>query len=137
MQQTTTAHSPPLPIHSHNFQFANTLVISNDHAAFPWEQFNFPFWRRWALENISVPVVFAIVYLTLVFLARKWMIQKDPFKLRKVLVIWNVGFSVFSAVAFWRTFPDLWLVLKEKDGFYKSVCSRYIYIKQLTIDGIP
>jgi len=52
------------------------------------------------------------------------MTNRSPYKLKSILVVWNVIFAVFSLVAFLRTFPDLLYALRKPDGFYHSVCSR-------------
>ena len=36
------------------------------------------------------------LYLALVFAGRRWMQDRKPFKLRKPLVLWNLGLAVFS-----------------------------------------
>lgn len=106
------------------FQFGNVVSDSFSHEAFTWERFDFPAWRRWMQQNFSVAVVLAVIYLVLVFSGKRWMANKQPLELRSCLVVWNITFTVFSCLAFWRTFPDLWAVLWV-DGWHKSVCSRF------------
>lgn len=128
---TQSSSEPRLEPLASSFQFANTFSHSANNGPFTWELFDFPFWRQWLLQNFPLAVMCAVTYLVLVFIGRRLMVFKKPYKLKTVLVIWNISFAVFSAMAFWRTFPDLWLVLWQADGFYKSVCSRYTIIQHV------
>ncbi|CAL8113032.1 unnamed protein product [Orchesella dallaii] len=111
----------------HHFEFGNVFTSGHAHMnqAYAWENFDFLFWRGWMSKNFHLAVLICFSYVALVFTGRRWMINRHPYKLKTPLVLWNIAFAAFSFAAFWRTFPDLWLVVwqKEQDGFYKSVCS--------------
>ena len=50
------------------------------------------------------------------------MANREPFKLRKVLFIWNLSLAFFSIMGSLRFVPEVLYVLKNF-GFDYSVCS--------------
>ncbi len=53
-------------------------------------------------------------YVILIFWGQ-WMMQnRQPFKLRRLLTVWNVFLAVFSAIGFARSTPELIASSKKK-----------------------
>ena len=91
--------------------------------------------RDYDYENVSkqltrylpVPVVCSGIYLLLVFSGKSWMKDRPPFKLKTLLVLWNIALSIFSIVAlisFGLGAPLIrnWM----NDGFVNAVCDSDI-----------
>lgn len=68
-------------------------------------------------------VVLSILYVLLAFVGREWMRNREPFRLKKALVLWNFLLAAFSIFGFLRTFPTFIVLLSEPRGLYRSVCT--------------
>ena len=62
---------------------------------FEWEKAH-----PWLEKNWTVSIYCSAVYVALVFLGKRWMSDRQPFSLRRPLVMWNVGLAIFSIVGF-------------------------------------
>jgi len=91
---------------------------------FEWEKFDYLYWRSWMGQRWWWSIIFAAVYVTLVQFGRAYMRNREPFKLKGPLLLWNVCLAVFSTTIFLRTLPELMNILKHDHGFYTSVCTR-------------
>lgn len=69
-----------------------------------------------------LPFVVAIFgYLSAIYLGQIYMKNREPFKLRTPLLIWNSALAIFSIVGFMRVFPEMVHTL-NKYGFVGSAC---------------
>lgn len=57
------------------------------------------------------------------------MQERQPFKLNKLLTIWNVGLAAMSMWAFSRCLPEFLHILLNKNGFHNSVCEWQVIVQ--------
>lgn len=63
---------------------------------------------EWLNRYWHVSWMFSVAYLFLLFAGERWMKDRQPYNLRKPLLMWNTGLAVFSIVGFFRSeTPDL------------------------------
>ena len=62
-----------------------------------------------------------VIYLALVFQGRKWMQNRKPFNLNKLLILWNIGLAVFSIIGCASMLPTV-LYSMFNHGVSYSVC---------------
>ena len=91
---------------------------------YSWEHFELTRWRLWMGRNWALSLYASILYICLIFGGQKLMANRPPFALRGALTAWNILLATFSIMGFLRTAPELFHVLKDESGFYKSVCVR-------------
>ncbi|KHN74207.1 Elongation of very long chain fatty acids protein 6 [Toxocara canis] len=65
--------------------------------------------RTITFMSLWVPTSFKITvaYLAMVYFGQKMMRNKAAFELDRLLALWNLSFSIFSAVAAYRLIPEL------------------------------
>lgn len=94
-----------------------------------------PFWFEkcdlksrieWCIKYWTICLWSTAIYLFLIFAGQIWMKDREPYKLRGLLTIWNLGLATFSTAAFIRTIPELIWILSQENGFHRSVCVRYV-----------
>jgi len=76
--------------------------------------------HKFMTENNWIPVVAVTLYALFIFLGRKAMEDKQPWKSRPYLAMWNLGLSVFSFCGVLRCFPNLLdnlLTMSLRDNF--------------------
>lgn len=78
--------------------------------------------RDWFSKYWHVSFYAVALYMIVVFGGTAYMSNRSPYKLRRLLTIWNVGLAVFSIAGSLRTVPELLHVLRNI-GFYHSTCS--------------
>ena len=61
----------------------------------------------WMSKWWYISFAVSAVYLLLIFAGRRWMRDRKPFDLRKLLVLWNTGLAVFSLFGAWALTPSL------------------------------
>jgi elongation of very long chain fatty acids protein 6 len=81
---------------------------------------------EWHLENWHIPLIFAAIYLGIIYFGQKLMANREPIKARKALILWNIGLASFSIIGFTRVFPEFLYAINK--GFHYSVCNNS-YIK--------
>ncbi len=91
---------------------------------YSWEQFELTRWRLWMANNWSWSIYASVIYILAIFSVQRLMKYREPFQLRGALTCWNLMLALFSILGFLRTAPELFHVLKDEDGFYKSICIR-------------
>lgn len=93
---------------------------------YPWEgkTYNYSGWHSWMQNNWTVSFWFCAVYFLVIFGGKRWMRNRQPFKLKGPLFLWNSGLAVYSAFTFWRTFPELLYLIGKENGLHESVCTR-------------
>lgn len=92
---------------------------------FDWEYINLSKCRRWMERNWMLSVYVSVIYVCVIFIVQSWMKNRQPFKLRKVLVAWNIMLAAFSIFGFLRTVPEL-IHINTSYGFHNSICARYL-----------
>ncbi|RWS05164.1 elongation of very long chain fatty acids protein 6-like protein [Dinothrombium tinctorium] len=78
--------------------------------------------QLWFSKNWHISLYLSAFYLMLVFSGKEYMKNRRAFKLRKLLVAWNVLLALFSVFGACRTLPEMYHVLKHH-GFDHSVCN--------------
>ena len=84
-------------------------------------RFDMPKALKWLHNYWYFSVIGSAVYLMVVYFGRRWMSTKSPYKLRRPLVMWNVGLAVFSMLGAISLFPNL-IHSIIKYGISYSVC---------------
>jgi elongation of very long chain fatty acids protein 6 len=80
-------------------------------------------WRQWMYTHWNWSVYASVMYVFLVFAGQFVMKNRQPFKLRRLLTVWNISLTVFSTVGFLRSMPELIVsTLGSNGSFHKSVC---------------
>jgi hypothetical protein len=92
-----------------------------------WEKnLKFHEWRVWIGTHWRHPVHICFLYVMAIFLGQIWMKRKQPYKLNRLMIIWNVILAVFSLLGFLRSMPEVLHLLDRPNGFYRIVCSRFV-----------
>ena len=79
--------------------------------------------RQWMSENWYLSLVYAFLYVVLIFIGQKYMKTREKFDLRKPLIAWNLILAIFSAIGTIRVWPEFIHSVKNL-GVEHSVCSR-------------
>ena len=79
--------------------------------------------HNWIAKYWTTSIVYAAIYVLLIFMGRWYMADRPRFDLRRPLILWSLGLAVFSIAGAVRTIPEMWFMLKNY-GFEESVC-RY------------
>ncbi|RWS19565.1 elongation of very long chain fatty acids protein 6-like protein [Leptotrombidium deliense] len=109
-------------------------VSPNYSITFPFEEKHDPkAVQQWFAENWHLSLYFSVVYLILVFSGKEYMKKREAFKLRKLLVLWNVFLAVFSIFGAFRTLPEMFHVLSNY-GFDHSACNPS-YAEQVKVSA--
>ncbi|CAL8111130.1 unnamed protein product [Orchesella dallaii] len=114
----------PKMLHEHVANQSHPFRHPEYMSLFTWEDFNYDSWQAWMGKNWSVSVYLTVIYVGLIFAGRQWMKNREPYRLRGPLILWNLGLAIFSIVGFVRTFPELVYLMREENGFHTSVCIR-------------
>uniref|UniRef100_A0AC35U8M1 Elongation of very long chain fatty acids protein n=1 Tax=Rhabditophanes sp. KR3021 TaxID=114890 RepID=A0AC35U8M1_9BILA len=67
-----------------------------------------------------------LAYIIVIFGGQRLMKSRDAFKLNTVFAYWNIGFSIFSAIACYYLLPEL-VDSMQKTGFFGSYCYNNNY----------
>lgn len=94
------------------------------HLPFFFEVADLIWWQNLMLDYWKFPFYVATVYLTLVFGIQAWMKDREPFELRKTLILWNLSMGILNLVGFVRQFQELYPILNKPGGFHRSLCNR-------------
>lgn len=98
-----------------DFKYEHWMVTEFERSFHYYEKRNF------LRENLQIPVLINLVYIASVFGLRHVMQSRDPFSLKRLLVIWNIALAVFSIVGTLRVVPFV-LSFLLKHGFHESCC---------------
>lgn len=105
---TYESHPPISPNYSFIFPFENKFEHLNT--------------RIWMINHWHTSFYAVGLYMILIFGGQAYMSTRPPFKLKRLLTLWNVTLALFSIFGFVRTFPELLHVLKSF-GLPYSVCN--------------
>lgn len=107
--------------------FAPSYVLPFE-ASFDAEESRHSFRIHWLYPL----VISGLIYLPVLYIGQLLMKNREPFNVRKALLIWNTCLGIFSIVGFTRIGPELIHSLMEH-GYKHSVCSNsYLNVRSVT-----
>jgi len=80
------------------------------------------YWRQVFGQWWHLSAYAAAIYVVLVFAGRYLMSSRAPFKLNRLLTVWNIALASMSIYAFARVAPEFFNVLLGPNGFHNSIC---------------
>lgn len=106
----------------------------NYSVIFNFEQ-RFDYWssREWMSSRWHLAFYWVALYMVVVFGGQSLMSTRSPYKLRKILTVWNVLLATFSIIGTIRTLPELLHVLNTF-GFSHSVCNPS-YVEEVKVSA--
>ncbi|XP_015789003.1 elongation of very long chain fatty acids protein 6 [Tetranychus urticae] len=109
-------------------------ISPNYSFIFKFEQsFEYREKREWMQEHWTEAFYWVAVYMLIVFGGQAYMSNRPPFKLRRVLTLWNILLASFSIVGTLRTLPEM-LHVFHNFGFYHTVCNPS-YVEVTRVSG--
>jgi len=81
-------------------------------------------WQTLMVDHWTFPFQVCVFYLSTVFGLQKVMKRREPFRLRQLLVLWNVLLAAVNFFGFMRQLQELVPILGKPDGFHRSLCIR-------------
>ena len=78
--------------------------------------------RDWMVANPWVPAVAVLMYGVFIVLGKKYFTGRPAWDWRATMALWNLFLSVFSAIGFCRTLPQL-----VHDFYYYSVTENFCF----------
>jgi len=81
------------------------------------------YWRQWHGDNFMVSVYASAIYVALIFGIKFFMRNREPFKIRTLLTLWNFGLAIFSIFSLALMLPEYTNLVMNK-GLHSSVCIR-------------
>jgi len=121
--------NPNSPLRGDQFKYFVEVSPVNDPSyltVYSWEHFELTRWRLWMGKHWDWSLYASLIYVAAIFSIQKFMKNRQPFQLRGALTCWNLMLAAFSIMGFLRTAPELFHVLKDESGFFKSVCVRSV-----------
>jgi len=76
---------------------------------------------EWIREYWWLSIIYALVYLVLVFAGQRFMRDREKFELRRALIAWNLTLAGFSALGAFYFWPEFAYTLTHH-GFDHSIC---------------
>lgn len=99
------------------FPYSHWMVVE-------WEKgFNYYQQRKWLATTIHIPIIISFTYLCAIFGLRRLMRDREPFKLKIPLILWNLSLAIFSIIGSLRT-VGYNLTYHSQHGFHASVCEE-------------
>ena len=77
----------------------------------------------WIRQNWQLSIVYAVIYLALVFGGQHVMRKREKFDLRRSLIAWNFVLALFSLMGAVRLWPDFFLTI-YRNGVVFSICDN-------------
>lgn len=81
----------------------------------------------WMSRHWHWSFYYSMIYLLLIYLGQKWMKDRQPYNLRRVLCMWSTGLSVFSFYAIFRIYPHARRMVYLA-GWEHAICDTNSYI---------
>lgn len=103
----STTMAKKLINHDHNWL---NLIALND-----WKPL-----AHWMQHNWFCCVYISIVYVFVIFTIKQKMQDREPFKLRNALALWNAFLGIFSVAGAYYMLPEMFSSLRK--SFHHSVC---------------
>ncbi|CAG7828765.1 unnamed protein product, partial [Allacma fusca] len=91
---------------------------------FEFEKFDYFYWRQWMDQRWWWSVGFATLYLFSIVIGKFIMRDREPFKLKRALLLWNSMLAIYSTMSVTRTLPEVLSILGSTHGFHTSICLR-------------
>ncbi|XP_054162395.1 elongation of very long chain fatty acids protein 6-like [Oppia nitens] len=85
--------------------------------------FDVLFHREWFAQNWHLSVYASVVYIICVANGQKWMKCRKAYRLKNVMLFWNISLSLFSLCGTSKLLPELISSVMNK-GFYHSICNN-------------
>jgi elongation of very long chain fatty acids protein 6 len=83
--------------------------------------------RKWMEKNWSLSILYAFIYVLVIFAGKHYMKNREKFSLYRSLIAWNFTLAAFSILGAVRSWPDFIYTIKNK-GVEHSICSKdYAY----------
>jgi len=121
-------------VNESNKMFNNLPTSPNYSFGFEFEKaFKNQDARNWMEKHWVDSFYWSIAYVIVIFGGKYLMRNREPFKLRKILFVWNLALAMFSIAGSMRMIPEMVYVLKNF-GFHYSVC-RESYVTDSPISG--
>ena len=83
-------------------------------------------WAEWTSHHWEIPITACVVYLVGIFLLKRFMAERKPVRLQRIVLGWNFGLSAFSFAGMAYCVPHL--LFGEHGvynrGFTGAVCSH-------------
>jgi elongation of very long chain fatty acids protein 6 len=76
---------------------------------------------NWMTENWTLSFLISFIYILTIYGLGLFMVNRQEFKLRIILILWNAALAIFSILGAYRTLPEFSYILATK-GFKYSVC---------------
>lgn len=76
---------------------------------------------NWMIQNWTSAFYYVTLYILVIFGTKYYMQDKPRFRLRNLLIVWNLGLSAFSVIAFVRSIPEFIHIIWNH-SFYHSAC---------------
>uniref|UniRef100_A0A0N5AF43 Elongation of very long chain fatty acids protein n=1 Tax=Syphacia muris TaxID=451379 RepID=A0A0N5AF43_9BILA len=119
---------------SWSFEFLNDFALYRENNSGPMHN-NYTYKYALPFEHVDHPVeltinlqnnwyhsiTISVIYFAVIKILQLIMRNRQPFKLRWLLIIWNVSLAIFSIVAFIRIFEDFLYTYFYK-GVYQTLC---------------
>lgn len=78
--------------------------------------------RVWMSQYWNMSIVYAFIYVVVIYLGQVYMRSREKYDLRRALVAWNFVLATFSIVGTIRVWPDFLAALYTK-GLTWTMCS--------------
>ncbi len=89
--------------------------------------------RQWMEDHLYLVPILCVLYLLIVFGARRWMQNKQPFILKRELPMWNAGLAVFSVIGFIKINHPVFRKILIEEGFVTSICTSVYHINSVAL----
>ena len=76
---------------------------------------------NWMKTNWTISLFISLIYVLIIFGLKLFMKERQEYKLKSVLILWNASLAIFSILGALRTLPEFIYTINEK-GFKYSVC---------------
>lgn len=70
----------------------------------------------------------SFAYLITIWLLKNWMKKREPFRMRSLLITWNILLSIFSLIGSYRVLPEFISVLYDHGFLYSISRSSYYFV---------
>jgi elongation of very long chain fatty acids protein 6 len=117
-------------------QFLNDKSLLHANISYPFlldfeRKFDSPDYvgslRNWMNTNWTNSIMYALIYILIIFGGKAYMANRDRFELRGILAVWNMILAIFSIVGTFRLMPEMYHALSNH-GFEYSICNNsYAY----------
>lgn len=94
------------------------------HHPFFFELVDMVWWQNMMIEYYTFPFYVCAAYLSIVFGLQAYMKNREAYKLRGILIAWNLTMAAINLFGFVRQAPELYEILGKSDGVHRSLCVR-------------